>query len=139
MTLDNSKNVNNINKLQMHTRPVHSAPILRRINGFGFCLLGTMKDELLFPTFFKVYWFAVLFIPIIPLQVYMVTGSYDSGYRFFGSLSLTKFHSIYGMRSFKIYASAMSEGLLLAFLILLVGLFALCVLFLFKCFLGARC
>ncbi len=138
MALNEDTKTIRLDKLRMHLMPVKDAPILSRINGFGFCLLGTMKDELLLPSILKVYWFTALFIPIIPLEIYLVAGSYDSGYRFFGSLSLMKFHSIYGMRSFKIYASAIVEGLFLALLILLVGFFALCVLFLFKYFLWAR-
>ncbi len=127
-----------LDKLRQHINPMQEVPVLRRFNGFGFCLLGTMRDELLLPGFLKVYFFTAAFIPIIPLEIYFVTGSYDSGYRFFGSLSLIKFHSIYGIRSFKIYASAIMEGLFLAFLILLVGFFALCVVFLFKHFFWGR-
>ncbi|MGC1584547.1 MAG: hypothetical protein WA791_02425, partial [Rhodomicrobium sp.] len=91
---------------------IEEAPSLRRINGIGFCLLGTMKDEILSPKVIKMYWFTAFWIPLFPLCVYLVSGAAGDAYRVFAKMELLPFHSIYRGKLGKFYGSVFLESVL---------------------------
>lgn len=98
--------------LKTRLKKINSAPMLGRINGCGFTLYGCLKDELLDPHIIKMHWITILWIPLIPLGVYVVDrGDYDQ-YRIYRRMSLWRFHRIYWGRLTRFYLTVVGESLL---------------------------
>jgi hypothetical protein len=76
----------NLEKLRGKVSPVDRAPSLLRVNGWGFSLVGRYKDLEIEPLYFALYVFTVVWIPLMPVQIYIVSGDL-SGYRFWATIS----------------------------------------------------
>lgn len=100
--------------------PVSQPPVLRRMNGFGFTVVGRFYDKRVAPAYFTLYAFFALWIPVLPLLVYIVT--YEAGgYRFHGKLSIAEFQRKYGIRATAtLFASAIVESALIIVLVIVV-------------------
>lgn len=96
--------------LKVRLRNAPTAPILRRGNGFGFCLLGVLRDDLLKGAYFKMYWFTALWVPIIPIRVFLVDRPIGNSYRFLKTMTLSDFHTIYRGRLAKFYLTVLGEA-----------------------------
>lgn len=103
--------------LKAKLKDIASAPPLRRLNGFGCSLVGTLSDEALKPLCLKMYWLTALWIPIIPLCVYLVDTPLGGSFRFYKKLSLSDFHSIYRKRLWTFYLTVIAESLLTIFIV----------------------
>lgn len=99
-------------------RDVEYAPPLRRMNGFGVGLYGSLSDPILPGRYWKMYWISALWIPLIPLGVYLVSPVND-GFRFHRKMGLIAFHRIYARRLPLFYLSVVGESLLLLIVIAL--------------------
>jgi hypothetical protein len=104
--------------LAARLRDVRRAPVLLRLNGCGFTLLGTLADELLAPAVLRMYWITVVFVPVVPLCVYLIgraPGAFGSAV-VLKRLSLGDFHRLYRGRLGAFYHSVLGEvGRLLLF------------------------
>jgi hypothetical protein len=98
---------------------VEHAPPLRRMNGFGVGLYGSLSDPILPGGYWKMYWISALWIPLIPLGVYLVS-PYGDGFRFHRKMGLIAFHRIYARRLPWFYLSVAGESLLLLTVVALV-------------------
>lgn len=113
-------------ELAKRLRPLQGGPLLGRINGCGFTLLGWIKDEALHPCILKMHWLTLLWIPLIPLNVYAVVRDDVDQYRIYRRLSLFSFHRLYWGRLTKFYLTVAGESLLwlLAMIVVLGAVFA---------------
>ena len=102
---------------------IDSAPPLRTVNGVGVRLCGTLLIPGHPGVFISAYWLVFLFIPIVPLAFYVVSGGYPE-YRFFGKLTFMDISGAYGRRAWWLVASAWIEGA--GLLVVLVAVIALC-------------
>jgi hypothetical protein len=98
--------------LKAKLQDISSAPMLRRVNGAGFCLLGMLTDDLPKGYYIKMYWFTMLWVPMIPICVYLVDEPKGSYYRFFKRMSLSDFHSIYKGRLGRFYLTVLGEAVM---------------------------
>lgn len=90
-------------------RTVESAPVLRRFNGIGCTILGSYSDPDLRSTFFAVYAFTFLWIPIFPIRIYLASGS--NPYQFYGSISFSDFGRVYPGKTQRLLGSAFLHSL----------------------------
>ncbi len=104
--------MDHLSELAAHLKPLKGGPILGRINGCGFTFLGWLRDELLEPHMLKMHWFTVLWIPIVPLGVYVVDRGDVDQYQIYRRLSLWRFHKIYWGRLTRFYLTVASESIL---------------------------
>jgi len=58
------------------------------------------------------YWFTALWVPMIPICVYLVNVPMGSSYRFFKKMSLSDFHSIDNGRSGRFYLTVLGEAVI---------------------------
>jgi hypothetical protein len=79
-------------ELRSVLKPVEAAPSLKRVNGWGCSLVGKYRDNA--PYYFALYVFTIVWLPLIPLQIYLVSGDF-SGYRFHGTISTRDFSRQY--------------------------------------------
>jgi len=105
-------------------RAVEILPAMKRVNGVGTILLGWIADPALGDARVKLLWFTILFIPVLPLRAYAVTGD-SSGYCFRGEMSLLAFLRRYRWRVMSYLITALVEAILRAALLLGCALFAL--------------
>jgi hypothetical protein len=70
-----------VKALRVGALPVEHPPSLYRINGIGTTLLGHYFDRDFAPAFYTVHFFTLLWIPIIPLGIYMVKHPVDESGR----------------------------------------------------------
>jgi hypothetical protein len=107
--------------LDARLRDVRRAPVLVRLNGCGVALLGTLADELLAPAVFRMYWITLVFVPVMPLCVYLIgrtPGAFGTAV-VLKRLSLRDFHGLYRGRLGAFYRSVFGEvGRLLLFALL---------------------
>jgi hypothetical protein len=96
---------------------VTSAPMMARRNGFGTILLGRISDPRIEPARVKLLWVTLLFVPVLPLHAYAVTGDFD-GYRFHGQMNLLAFARRYRWRVLPYLISVVIEAILRAILVL---------------------
>jgi hypothetical protein len=82
------------------------------MNGFGVGLYGSLADPVLPGGYWKMYWISALWIPLIPLGVYLVSPA-SNGFRFHRKMSIIAFHRIYLRRLPLFYLSVVGESLLL--------------------------
>ena len=92
-------------------------PPLFRFHGVGVVLLGWQFDELLAPYYLRMHWFTVLFVPVIPLGVYLVIDEASGELTFAKKLSTSRFHRIYQGQLIRFYATVLGE-VILPFLII---------------------
>lgn len=96
------------------------APTLWRLNGIGTTLLGYLNDErVLGPRYFTIYWFTFLWIPIIPISIYLVEPIGDRKYKFLGSIARPRLAEIYPGRCVGFYVKSIIEGAVYLILIAL--------------------
>lgn len=108
--------------LREKLKDIEHVPMLRRMNGVGFTLLGRIDDSVLGQCYITVYWFIFLFIPLIPIRAYVVQYAGPSQYRFFKKMDLSDFHMMYADRLAKYYLSTIGEGaIFLIFICVIVG------------------
>lgn len=69
-------------------QPISSAPMLGRVNGIGLTLYGESDGDANTRSVVKVYWFTILFLPVLPLTRYRVIPEGANAYRFMGKLPL---------------------------------------------------
>ena len=118
-------------QIQPRLKKIVRAPPLRRVNGIGFALLGRKREIPDSPMYFKGYWFTILFIPIIPICFYVVSGGYPQ-YRFHASMSLFNFIRTYRLGSlFYLLSAILDSVLFLIYFILVIG-FVYGVVYLFR-------
>jgi hypothetical protein len=70
-----------VRALRAGALPVERPPSLYRTNGIGTTLLGHYFDREFAPAFYTVHFFTFLWIPIIPLGIYMVKHPVDENGR----------------------------------------------------------
>jgi hypothetical protein len=87
---------------------VEAASSLRRFNGWGCSLVGKFKDDDIAPYYFALHIFTVVWLPLIPLQIYLVSGDF-SGYRFHATISRRDFARIYPSGPLSLVASCLLE------------------------------
>lgn len=98
--------------------PVSDAPLLRRVNGFGCSVVGHFHVKQIAPAYFTLYAIFALWIPIVPLLVYIVTRE-PAGYRFYGKLTIAEFCRRYGARGvLLLFGSAIVESALIIVFVL---------------------
>jgi hypothetical protein len=99
-----------VRQLIGNLQKVESAPALRTFNGFGFRLSGSLMLPGMNGVYISAYWFVALFLPIIPLGLYVVSGHYPGPYKFYGKLAFGDAVKAYGSRIWWLVASAWLEG-----------------------------
>lgn len=96
--------------LRHYATEIHSAPPLRRTNGFGVGLYGWLRDEHVPGAHWKLYFVSAIWLPILPLCAYLVQSTGD-GFRFYRRLDLINLCRIYRSRVFGLYVTALIEGI----------------------------
>lgn len=79
-----------------------------------------MTDDLLKGGYFKMYWFTALWVPLIPICVYLVDVPMGASYRFLKKMSLSDFHSIYSGRLGKFYLTVLGEAVIGVIMVVIV-------------------
>src|SRR6266478_4892146 len=102
----------NLEKLRGKIGPVESAPSLHRINGWGCSLVGSYVDREILPLYFALYVFTVFWIPLVPIQIYVVTIDSNAGYRFWATISARDFARLYPNGLLKLGLSCIVDSLL---------------------------
>ena len=111
---------------------VEHAPIIGRVGGTGFTLLGRFSDPDKLvgfsdsdpkPTYFSVYAFTFLWILLFPIRIYVVTGpsprDSERIYRFHATISWSNFSRVYPGQTLKLLGSALLRSLLAPIALLL--------------------
>lgn len=101
----------NLEKLRGKLVAVDAAPSLRRVNGWGCSLVGRYKDPAIAPFYFVLHVFTIVWIPVVPLGIYLVTGDMG-GYRFYATISARNFASLYPDGIPKLVGSCLMESVL---------------------------
>lgn len=99
-----------VEQLLHNAKKVHRAPPLRTVNGLGTRLSGCLKIPGVEHCHIAGYWLVLLFFPVIPLAVYVVSGTVGGPYRFYLRLRVTDLFKAYGTRAWWLYMSAWFEG-----------------------------
>jgi hypothetical protein len=86
---------------------------MRRVNGIGVVLLGRVADAAIAPARVKLLWLTILFVPLLPLRAYAVTGG-SAGYYFHGEMGLLRFLRRYRWRVFPYLLTVIVESVLRA-------------------------
>lgn len=65
--------------LKRMSKPVRANPILFSVNGVGFGFAGTAlrHPDLDADMFVRMHWFKIVFVPIIPLGIYLLSNPVD--------------------------------------------------------------
>ncbi len=84
---------------------------MRRVNGWGCSLVGRYKDPAIAPFYYVLYVFTVVWVPLVPVQIYVVTGDFG-GYRFWATISARDFAKLYPNGIFKLGLSCLAESVL---------------------------
>ncbi len=90
---------------------IEAAPTLRTVNGTGLTLAGTLLLPGIRDARIAGYWFTFLFLPLLPLRLYVVSGSYPGPYRFHGAIKFRHVYQAYGSRAVWLVASAWLQGI----------------------------
>ena len=101
----------NLEKLRGKISPIDRAPSLRRVNGWGCSLVGRYKDPEIAPLYYALYVFTIVWIPLMPVQIYIVSGDF-SGYRFWATISARDFAKLYPNGILKLAFSCLAESVL---------------------------
>ncbi len=59
-------------------KPAGEAPGLFRFNGIGTTMLGRFADAALAPAYFSILWVTLVWIPLIPCRIYLVSHPVDA-------------------------------------------------------------
>lgn len=97
--------------------PMNGLPTLYRRNGFGMALLGAKREIPGTAMFIKGYWLTLLFVPVLPVAFYVVTGG-PLEYRFFGRISVGNFIRLYGWGAIGYLGSVLVESVIRAAIVL---------------------
>lgn len=98
-------------------------PILRTLNGCGFRLGGALPYPYINGTRVAVYWITLLFIPIIPLSAYVISGDFRGPYKFYGKISFANIYRIYGKKSLKLlFSSLFGAFFMISFFLIIISL-----------------
>jgi hypothetical protein len=75
---------------------------LRTVNGIGTALLGAYWDKEFAGTYYAMVWFTVLFVPVVPLGIFLVgpgidatSGKPNGLIRFYGRMPVADFQRLY--------------------------------------------
>ena len=98
----------NLNFLEAF-RALGVTPPLRRMNGVGFGLYGWLNDARFSGKHLKLYFFTVLWIPIIPICGYLVERN-GNGFNFYRYISLWGILKNFKWRTFSFFLTAVIEG-----------------------------
>jgi len=79
---------------------VFKAPKLIRINGIGITLRGEFLDARVFPRFYAIEIFTVLWIPLIFGRIYLVSSEGIGYFKFYAEIRSKDFRAIYGWRGY---------------------------------------
>jgi hypothetical protein len=79
---------------------VFKAPKLLRINGIGITLRGEFLDARVFPRFYAIEIFTVLWIPLIFGRIYLVSSEGIGYFKFYAEIRSKDFRAIYGWRGY---------------------------------------
>lgn len=65
--------------MEQMSKPVRRNPVLHTVNGIGFGFAGTAlrHPDLGGDLFVRMHWFKVVFIPILPLGIYLLSNPVD--------------------------------------------------------------
>lgn len=87
-------------------------PLLRTVNGIGFRLSGWIADTDEPRIYYKIHWFTVLFIPIIPCGVYALDRAESTypNYLIFGRVPMLAFLRSMGRKALKPFFNSYIEG-----------------------------
>jgi hypothetical protein len=105
-----------------------TAPKLWRMNGIGPAMLGSFTDPRTAPSYFSMLWLTVLFVPVAPLGIYLVTFDGLRSYRFHGRISAADFTKLYPGRTLPLAFSAIGHGVA-AFVVLIGAVTTIALLF----------
>jgi hypothetical protein len=106
--------------------PITKAPALWRLNGCGCTLLGLFRDPDMWPLYFCVHTFTILWVPICPLGIFLVRATGDRSYQFHGSISAANFGKLYPNGVLRLAGSCLLEGAVWIVVVLLIfGVIAL--------------
>lgn len=72
-------------------RPIQGAPVLFRINGCGFSVVGTRDRDPATGTYLTTYVFCIVFIPVLALTAYRVADAPGGGQYYLGREDLSGF------------------------------------------------
>jgi len=87
-----------------------SAPTLWRMNGIGSTMLGSFADPRVLPAYFSMLWLTVLFIPLVPLGVYLVRDAGPRSFQFLGRIDATDFSRLYPGKLPRLVLSALGHA-----------------------------
>lgn len=102
-----------------YIQKIKRKPILRTLNGCGFRLGGALPYPYINGTRVAVYWITLLFIPIIPLSAYVISGDFRGPYKFYGKISFANIYRIYGKKSLKLIFSSLFGALFMILLFII--------------------
>jgi hypothetical protein len=104
-----------------YLKPISTAPTMWSLNGFGTTLLGCLPPTRRMPQmYFARLWVIILWIPIIPLGIYLVNEVSHNRYQFLSEISSEDFHRIYKSSILKFYLLTVAYSL--AFGLAIIGL-----------------
>lgn len=75
---------------RLFLRPIDGAPTMFTFNGIGTMLYGRRDFDPSDGTYFATLWFTVVFLPIVPLQQYLVRDAGGDAYQFLGSVPMSR-------------------------------------------------
>lgn len=93
-------------------------PRLIRWNGIGTTMLGVLRDDRLTPKYYSMLWFTLVFVPLIPIGVYLVStpvnqhGVELNGYRFHARMNWEDFKRYYPGRAWSLVGRSLLQGVL---------------------------
>jgi hypothetical protein len=112
--------VADMTRLRGLLKRVHRAPVLWRFNGCGTTLLGRLRPSSHSPAYFTRLFVTVLWVPIVPLGVYLVTHSLDargqplpSSYDFLAQITRRDFHRVYQADTHPFYLLAFGNAVVI--------------------------
>jgi hypothetical protein len=111
-------------------RPVEIAPVLWTLNGCGTTLLGQLRPSIHSHAYFTRRFVTALWVPIIPLGVFLVENASHNSFRFLAKINPEDFHRTYSSSIGRFYfgAVALSLGLgvaVIAIFLLIAWIFSL--------------
>jgi hypothetical protein len=105
---------------------IEAAPTLWRINGVGTTMLGSYKDRDISPFYhFSLLYFTVLFVPVIPIGIYLVSPASGGRTNFHAKIGFRNFAAVYPGGLTRLLLSSVAEaaifiaviGLILGFIV----------------------
>ena len=114
--------------LNQNSREIRAKPVLFRVNGIGFMFSGTAlrHPDLGHDLFVRMHWFTVVFVPILPLGIYLLSHPVDDRGRERGgqyyihrTISIRGVNEIWGGPAF--FGMLVSGWLITAGIVLAIG------------------